>query len=147
MTDINQDDSPEETQDPIEPYEEPDLSYPQRHGCVTAWLVFILIANSIVSLMYLSTANKLMQTLKVSGTAMFILVLVGMLNVVCAIMLLKWKKIGFYGFAISSIAAFAVNIGIGLSPVSAILGLVGFGILYAILQITKDGVSAWDYLQ
>lgn len=34
----------------------------------------------------------------------------------------------------------------GISPLKCMLGLAGIGVLYAILQIKKDGVSAWEYL-
>ncbi len=61
-------------------------------------------------------------------------------------MLLSWKKIAFYGFAITAIGTFLFNISIGVSIVGSLLGLSGIVILYGVFQIKKNGVSAWDYL-
>jgi uncharacterized protein YacL len=121
-------------------------STPERHGCVTTWLIFILIVNSIIALFYSFTANKISQNLNTSVLAIMGLVILCAINVVCSAMLLTWKKIGFYGFVITTILAFILNLNIGISLTRSIIGLLGFTLLYAILQIKKDGVSAWNYL-
>lgn len=120
------------------------LYVPQRHGCVTAWLVFMLIANSIVSFVYLFTLIKTGGVLKVSASSLIALLIIGFFNVAFSIMLLSWKKIGFYGFAISAVVTFIINISIRVSLVKCTVGLLGFLILYGILQIKRDGISAWD---
>jgi hypothetical protein len=120
---------------------------PDRHGCVTAWLIFSIIANSVVALIYTFTANKLSVQLNTSMLCIAALIVAGAINVVCAVMLLSYRKIGFYGFVITAALTFALNLYIGLSPFRALLGLTGIGILFAVLQIKKDGVSAWEYLK
>jgi len=143
--------------DPNENFEQPNdpeiddqsiSSGSQRHSCVTAWLIFMLIANSITALIYLFT---LVRTggggLKVSTNSLIALLIIGLFNVAFSIMLLLWKKIGFYGFAISSVITFIINFSIGISLIKCTIGLIGFLILYGILQIKRDGISAWDNLR
>ena len=119
---------------------------PQRHGCLTAWLILMLIANSALALIYLVTAQRLMNVMKISMISIIMLVILGVANTIFAIALLYWKKIGFYGFAVTTAIAFAINIGIGISPSRCIIGLAGILILYGVFQIKSEGVSGWDNL-
>jgi hypothetical protein len=116
----------------------------ERHGCVTAWLVLLIIVNAIISFIYLFR-NETLQ-LSVSPTLIILFGLIGIANIVFAILLLSWKKIGFFGFIISSIIALILNLYAGLGTFQSIAGLFGVIILYAILSIKKDGISAWDNL-
>jgi hypothetical protein len=119
---------------------------PARHGCVTTWLVIMLIANSLVTLIYIVQAF-FKQTLVVPFGALLALSITGLINVVSSILLLSWRKIGFYCFAITAVITLIINLNIGLSLGKSIFGFAGAGILYAILQIKQDGVSAWDNLK
>jgi hypothetical protein len=69
------------------------------------------------------------------------------MNVVFSVMLFLWKKWGFWGFIITSIGAFAINLSIGLGVGQSIAGLVGIAVLYGVLQIKKDNISAWANLE
>jgi len=123
------------------------LSPPERHGCVTAWLIIMLVSNAIVSLVYFLMANGLMHGSKLSSVTLMALTLIGMLNVTFSIMLLSWKKIAFYGFGIIGVFTFLLNISVGISPLGSLFGLAGVAILYGILQIKKNGIAAWNYLK
>ena len=118
----------------------------QRHGCVTAWLILMIVVNSLASLLYLLAGDFINQNLPqpIPGPTLIILAILGVVNVVCSVMLMQWKKMGFWGFIATAIAAFAINISIGLGVGQSVTGLIGIGILYAILQIKKDDVSAWS---
>lgn len=133
----------------MEPTIEDQITIKQRHGCVTAWLVFAIIANSISALIYIFSSNLITDNLpvKVSTPMIVLMGIMSVANTVFAIMLLKWKKIGFYGAAITSIFALIINLSIGLGIGQSFLGLLGIVVLYAILQIKKDNVSAWDNLE
>ena len=146
MTENDQNENLEQTND-FELNDQSTTDLPQRHGCVTAWLVFMLIANSIVSFIYLLTLLKPGGALKVSTNSLIVLLIAGLLNVAFSIMLLIWKKIGFYGFAVTSVLAFIVNFNKGISLLRCTVGLLGLLVLYGILQIKRDGVSAWDNLK
>jgi hypothetical protein len=118
----------------------------QRHGCVTAWLILMIIGNSMVALFLLFAGNFIGQTqsLPIPPSMLIILSILGIVNVICAIMLMQWKKIGFWGFIITSVIAFGINIQLELGIGQSVSGLISIGILYAILQIRKNGVSAWE---
>jgi len=120
---------------------------PERHGCVTAWIVFALILNSICLVLYFLIANDFIRLPKISILTAYSYFIICLLNVIFSIRLLSWKKSAFYGFVITSIIAFLINLSIGMSTVGTILGLLGIGFLYGIFQIKKSGVSAWDHLK
>jgi hypothetical protein len=120
---------------------------PERHGCVTTWLIFVLIANSLTCLFYIFEDQLMEKTLKISSITVGFIVIIGILNVVFSIMLLLWKKTGFYGYCITTIVLFVMNICIKLPIVPTVLGLFGIVILYGILQIKGKEVSAWNNLK
>jgi hypothetical protein len=67
-------------------------------------------------------------------------------NVVCAIALFRWKIWGFWGFLGVAALALIVNVALGLSIVQIVLGLVGAGVLYGVLQIGGEN-SGWNQLE
>jgi len=118
----------------------------QRHGCLTAWLVLMIIANSISALIYLFASDFIARTLPSAPSWSFpILALLGIFNVICAIALFKWKKWGFYGFIASSIIALIINLIIGIDVAQSLAGLIGLVILYGVLNIGKER-AAWPQL-
>lgn len=138
---------PEQSENSFINDDEIDLTPPERHGCVTAWLILMLIANSITFLIYLYKILKGSSLSNVSSNTLIVLMIIGALNVIFSVMLLSWKKNAFYGVGMTAIVTFFVNVSIGISPIMATIGLAGFAILYGILQIKKDGISAWDNMQ
>jgi len=119
----------------------------QRHGCLTAYLAFIMIANSVTSIMYLTGAGGLRENApNLPEWALPILILLGIVNLVCAAALFGWKKWGFWGFACSAAIAFIVNLSIVVDPVSAASGLLGVAILFGVLHIGKER-KGWTQLE
>jgi hypothetical protein len=121
----------------------------QRHGCVTTWLVLMIIGNSVSAIMYLFANDIITQNLpsEVSNSMMIVLAVLGIGNVVFSVMLFNWNKLGFWGFILTSICALIVNLSIGLGIAQSLFGLAGVAILYGVLQIKKDNVTAWDNLE
>lgn len=119
-----------------------------RHGCVTAWLIFMIIANSVVALIYFFATEMVTDAIPELDSDSMILLLgvLSVLNVVFAVFLLQYKRWAFFGFVATAIGAFLINLSIGLGIFQSLMGLVGIGILYGILQIKQNGVSAWDSL-
>ncbi|HET6992043.1 MAG TPA: hypothetical protein VFJ43_11995, partial [Bacteroidia bacterium] len=119
------------------------------HGCVTAWLILLIIVNSGVALLYLFGSEIIARNLpeEIPTSMLYLLGFASVLNVVCAILLFQWKRWGFYGFIITGLAGVIINISIGLSPGSSLGGLLGIAALFGILQIKQDGVSAWDNME
>ncbi len=120
-----------------------------RHGCVTTWLVLMIIVNSMTAILYFFANDLITQNLQgdVSNTMIILLGLLGVGNVIFAAMLLKWRKIGFWGFLITSIGTLFINIIIGLGIGQSLFGLIGIGVLYGVLQIKKNNISAWENLE
>jgi hypothetical protein len=120
----------------------------QRHGCVTAWLALMILINSLTSLLYLFFGDKVMEMApQVSQSLLMLLAFLTLSNVFFAVMLLRWKKLGFWGFAITSAAAFILNLMIGMGILQSVLGMTGLLILYAILQIKQNDTSTWENLE
>lgn len=121
----------------------------QRHGCVTAWLIFMIIVNSLTAVLYLFMGEVISQNLPtpIPQPMMVTLAIVSIINFVLAIMLFKWKKWAFWGFVVTSLAAFAINLSVGLGIGQSLFGLAGIAILYGILQIKQKGVTTWEGLE
>lgn len=121
----------------------------QRHGCVTAWLILMIISNSVTALLYFFATDFVTKNLPVQipNTMVIVLGVIGIANVIFSVLLLKWNKIGFWGFVLTSIAALVININIGMGIGTSLFGLVGIAILYAVLQIKKEDVTTWENLQ
>jgi hypothetical protein len=68
------------------------------------------------------------------------------LNIAFAIALFNWKKWGFFGFLVTGVATFALNIYVGIGIPRAVLGLMGIAILYGVLQIGGQK-SGWSQLE
>ncbi len=120
----------------------------QRHGCVTAWLVLMIVVNAAAMFYSLiSTSDNMSAYAFVIPRWIYLtLALISLCNVICAVMLLKWKKIAFWGFVVSSILTMSVNLYAGLGIAQSIVGLLGVCVLFAILQIKEGGKSAWENL-
>lgn len=121
----------------------------QRHGCLTAWLILMMIGNAISTLAYLVLDPKALENQGVTMTKeqMIILAFLGILNLSFAIGLWFWKKWAFYGFAISGFLMFLTNLNLGVDIISSAFGLVGVMLLYTILQMKTNDKSGWDNLE
>jgi hypothetical protein len=83
---------------------------------------------------------------KLSRNLLLVFVLASLLNVVFAIGVYKWKKWGFWGFCVSALAVFLINIYIGIGPLPALAGLTGVLLLFVALKIGKEK-AGWDQLE
>ncbi len=146
-----------------------------RHGCLTAWLVFIIIMNSIIAvsyLMYMLGSRVFVQTLQdqtirsqmsqsqilqiqmLLNTPIWVfyfLIIIVIFNIVCAITLFMWKKWGFWGFCVNSSVILAINLvyfSRGTVPIliSVISSLLLVLILFGVLHIGKDN-KGWPQLK
>ena len=116
----------------------------QRHGCLTAWLIFMIIANSISAIVYLVDPDMVQPG--ASEWMFLLLAFVGAFNAICAIALLQWKRWGFYGFCVMSVIAGFINVSLGLGIVSLISAPIAVGALYGMLNIGKER-KAWPKLE
>ena len=121
----------------------------QRHGCATAWLIVMIIGNSLTATVYLFASELITEnsTVPISDDMILFMGMVGVLNLLFAVMLLQWKKWAFWGIAATTSITFATNLSLGLGVSNSILGFLGIIALFGILQIKKDGISTWDNLE
>lgn len=122
-----------------------DLRQKQRHGCVTWWLWFAIIVNFVVAIIY----SVAMFDVADSGLALGsgLLSMLGVLNVLGSILLMRWNKTGFWLFLSSSLLGVVINIGVlNLNPAASLYSLVSILVWWGVLQIRKNGASAWGLM-
>ncbi len=107
---------------------------PKRGGCLTTFLIFMLVVNLLVGIYYFAAGSSVAQALpNMPAWVILLLGAIGIANFIFAIAIWKWKKWGMYGFASSAIITFLINATF-INVLSAIFGLVGVGILAFLLQ-------------
>jgi bacteriorhodopsin len=86
----------------------------QRHGCVTAWLILMIIGNSFSAISYLFMGGAISQNLPepVPQPMMIALPLIGIANLIFAILLFQWKKWAFWAFTASAFITLTINLSI-----------------------------------
>ena len=119
----------------------------KRHGCLTAWLVLMLISNSAVVLIYVLGSAVVRQYYpNAPGWAFPALTLGGVLNIVFIVALFRWKKWGFWGSVATYALSSVVGLVVGLSVAQTLNGLTGLAILFGVLQIGKQN-KGWPQLE
>ena len=121
----------------------------QRHGCLTAWLIYLIIAYSFSAIFYFFKTEEMSNIAQynISENMMLLYGSFAILGVIFSIMLLKWIKLGFWGILIISVILFVVqllNSDRVMSPIFILLCLV---ILYGVLQFKKANVTGWNNLE
>jgi hypothetical protein len=117
----------------------------KRHGCLTAWLI-LMIVGSVATIFLNMAVNSLTEpSEKLPEWAIPVLVAAGVIEIICAIALFKWKKWGFWGICALTIIILFINLTLGVG-IFAISGLIGIGILYAVLQIGGEN-KGWTQLE
>jgi len=101
----------------------------QRHWCLTAWLILMIIANSMIVLSRLMT-----MTIKSSIALSFFAIA----NVVFLVALFQWKKWGFLGYVGTNILIMVSGLMTGWHIGRFLLQVLWVLILYALLQIGKE---------
>jgi len=118
----------------------------RRHGCLTAWLVLTIVANSATVLMYVLRSETIRRSLpNAPGWTLPLLIVVSLFNLVCAGALLQWKKWGFWGSCASAVVSLVVNLwlGLGTGVAGAVVGVL---LLYGVLHIGKEN-KGWPQLE
>jgi hypothetical protein len=93
----------------------------KRGGCLTAFLVVMMIVNPIVAVLYFAGGSMIRQGLPDAPPwAIPVLGAFCLVNAACAVALFMWKRWGFYGFVISAVVALVVNIVVGL-PITQVV--------------------------
>lgn len=118
-----------------------------RHGFVTFWLWLGIIMNVVLALIMVSvfTTNNTLPIL-----SLILALLIPVMDIVGSILLLKWKKFGFWLKVISGVIFIAIILfsykSFSESLDYIIIAVISPIILLAILQIQKDGINCWKQL-
>ena len=122
----------------------------QRHGCLTAYLVVMLIANFGVLIYYLVIKNTPQGSATgappIPDWAFVTLLTVGTGNIICVVALFRWKIWGFWGFAGLALVTLLVNLQLGFSFAEVVSDLTAIVFLYAVLNIGRDN-KGWPQLE
>lgn len=117
----------------------------QRHGCVTSWLWFVILANLVMAIFNFVTMYEA-YTAKMS-LGLGLLGIIGIVNILSAILLMRWNKLGFYMFLVGSFVSIIVGIVLLELPSTEVVpSLIAVFIWLAILQIRKNGISVWNLM-
>ena len=111
----------------------------KRGGCLTAWLILMILGSAYLAVTYLAMGDKLLPNLP--GWSLPALGVLCIVNLLCAIAIFAWKKIGFYGVIGTTVITVVINIASGLPIASAAGGIIGILILYALLRPVWDNLS------
>ena len=119
----------------------------RRSGFLTAWLVILIAGNSLAMVTNLLAATAFGQDFQIdSWWVFFVLVFGGILNILFAIALFRWKKWGFFGFIATTVLAFLVSSSWGVSRMQAYAGLIALAVLFGALQMGNEN-KAWKQLE
>lgn len=119
----------------------------KRHGFVTFWLWFMIVGNIISAIPSISEMIKYKDILE--GTD----VIFNIINIIAIMLIMKWRKIGFFIFLFVCIKTLIFTImhqsyfSVGALMLGVASCIISPLMLYIILQIRKYGVSCWDQLK
>jgi hypothetical protein len=144
--------------EPVQNVTAPPTAPPQkkRHGCLTAWLIIIIIFNAIgvlgSALAAAIGSSFAGLDINVPVWSSILSIILAIAAIVCAIGLFMWKKWGFWGL----IGIEAVNVIVSIiggdvfTIVFSIIGaVIAIAILYGVLQIGSlvKGDKGWPQLE
>lgn len=118
----------------------------ERHVFVSIWFWLVIVANLCMSIYCAITMFDVQSINQILGLGL--IAALGLCNVLGTILLFRWNKNGFFLFIVTTILSALVNI--LLLNQSIVVGLQNFVavfIWYGILQIRKNGISAWKFMK
>lgn len=117
----------------------------KRNGCITIWLWMAILMNTAFSIFYI--AQMFETSISANALGFGFMSVFGIANILGAVLLMRWNKMGFYIFLISSVLASLLSMAVlNLAAADSLSSLLAIIIWYAILQIRKDGESAWSLM-
>ncbi len=119
----------------------------KRHGLLTAYLIFKLIAYSATLFAYVFAADRILATApSLPRWTLSVFIVWCVVGLIATVAIFQWKMWGFYAICALGIAGFVLNLYAHVSPVMASLGLLGPVILYGLLRLGGER-NAWSQLQ
>jgi len=123
------------------------MTPPKRHGLLTAFLIFKLVAFSATFLIYAFAADRILAAApNTPRWTLPILCIFSIVGIVSVVALFRWMKWGFYVLCAMAVVILVINLYSHVSPIAAFLGLLGPLILYGLLQLGGES-KAWPHLR
>lgn len=128
---------------------EEKLKIKKRHTIVTLFLILIILIDAFGAYLNFSgNETRIISNSTISPKAInAFLGALGVLNILFVILILKWKKIGFWGVCITALITFFLNFIRGTGLIFSLFGLAGLLLFFGILQIKYNQKSAWENLE
>ena len=120
---------------------------PERSPIITVLFFFGIVMN-IVSAIMTTTDYYIYEAIEYEP--FLTVVCQDIINVVSLILLLYWKSIGFYLYAINTLIAYIVLVtltGAEYELFDIIRQIISIIVLYAILNIKEGGISYWKAMK
>lgn len=129
-------------------YSDNEFAIKERNGFVTFYLWLGLVVNSLMAAAYFVTlfTSKGLWTAydpmweRIYGVICSAIMCIGYYN------LLKWKRMGFVILAGIAVVVMIINMGTTGFSLATFQPILSLAILYAVLQIRKNGVFCWESL-
>jgi hypothetical protein len=103
----------------------------------------ILITNPITILIYLFGGDTYSY---LPGWIIPVMIVFSLINVGAAILLFKWKKLGFWLGCGSALVVVIINLAVGLAWYLSLSGPIGILFLFGVLNIGKEN-KGWTQLE
>ena len=123
----------------------------QRHGCLTAWLVVMIIVLAlsliVIPLGYLVDPQSMREALPDVPWALPMAVASSLFYLIFTIALFAWKKWAFWGYVVFTIAGVIMGALMGAAMWELVLSLAFIVVLYAVLHIGGKEKKGWSQLE
>jgi ribosomal protein L40E len=117
-----------------------------RHGCLTTWLIFIIIVNAGFAILNLLKRDMLWEEVAAPTWVVIFSVAMAVLTVVCAIALFRWQMWGFILFLFLAIVTCVVDVAVARNILAGIMAFIPVLVLYGVLHIGRK-INGWDQLE
>jgi len=106
----------------------------ERGTLLTVWIILMILSNLFAIVSYLLFGSFYASFYQTPYLNVILLVPIGLINVLLAYLLWKWKVWGFYGLVVISMITFVLNLNVGINFFHALSGFVGIAITYLIIR-------------
>ena len=117
----------------------------KRHGCLTAWLIYLIIANSIVSFVFFFNTDNVPKN--TTENMVLLIASIGFLNLGFCILIFNWVKLGFWGIVTTNLILLIIQIVNDHEISHSIFDIICLTILFGLLHLKKNKVSGWKNLE
>jgi hypothetical protein len=120
----------------------------RRFWLTSVLLIFRIVFGIIGALVYFCMPDLLIESnSRHNHATVFLSGFFCLIDALGIFLLLRWKKTGFWLSAASSIASAIIGIKAGYAARAIMYCVSGTLVLFGVLQIPKDGLSAWKKLE